>query len=765
MARKTILLVEDEAVSALELKSTLMELGYDVAAIVSNGEDAVRAAADLTPDLILMDIRLDGPMSGIEAAAKIKETRSTPIIYLTAFADDDTIDLATRLTDPFGYLPKPCSTRVLATTMAMAIRKGEAEADRQKTEERLKQVVKEQRIILDNIGVGVLFVKERKIIWANHSLERMFGYSFAEMEGKDTELFFSDHETYLRTGTEGYAVLGRGERYSGVVEMRRKDGTRFWCSVAGQAVNPGHLEEGVIGIIEDVTERRWMEEALRQSEDKYRTVADFTHDWEFWIGPDDEIRYLSPSCDKITGRPVLEFEEDPSLLRRIVHPDDLYAYDHHRHGARGREISDGFEYRIIRPDGSIRWISHVCRPVYDDQGHFLGTRGSNRDVTESKGMEAELVKARNLESLGVLAGGIAHDFNNLFQGLLGNLSLAKMCTPESSDAYPFLQAAEQVYVAASALTNQLLAFSSGGISIRADLKLGDLVREEVESTLRGSSVVAEFDLTNDPWVVHVDPLQLRQVVRHLVQNARDAMPSGGRLMVTVTNETLKPSKRRNSTLAFGNYVRISLQDQGGGITQENLPRIFDPYFSTKERGVQKGMGLGLPLCDTIIRKHGGAISVESMSGRGATFHVRLPAVVSGPDQEEAIREQGGEGPRILIMDDESGVVQVATKFLRMSGYRVDSATNGEAAITAFRLAHETGDPYAVVILDLSIPGGLGGKEVISALKMVNPEVKAIVSSGYINDPAMTDCAAYGFVEALAKPYGLKEMKAILDHLV
>lgn len=765
MARKTILLVEDEAVSALELKSTLTELGYEVAAIVSSGEDAVRAAVELTPDLILMDIRLDGPMSGIDAAAKIRETQSPPIIYLTAFTDDDTLDLATRLTDPVGYLPKPCSSGVLATTIAMAIRKAEAEAERKKTEERLKQVVKEQRIILDNIGVGVLFLKGRKIIWANHSLERMFGYSYAEMEGKDTELFYPDHETYQKTGTDGYAALARGERYTGGVEMKRKDGTRLWCALIGQAVDPEHLEEGSIWIIEDVTERRWMEEALRQSEEMYRTVADFTHDWEFWIGPDDVIRYLSPSCDKVTGRPVSDFEADPSLLRRIVHPDDLDAYDHHRHGALGQEISDGIEYRIIRPDGSIRWISHVCRPVYDSQGLFLGTRGSNRDVTEAKGMEAELIKARNLESLGVLAGGIAHDFNNLFQGLLGNLSLAKMCTPETSDAYPFLQAAEKVYVAASTLTNQLLAFSSGGISIRADLKLGDLVREEVEATLQGSPVVAEFDLAHDPWVVHVDPLQLRQVVRHLVQNARDAMPSGGRLRVTVANETLKPRKNRESSLAIGNYVRISFQDQGGGISQENLPRIFDPYFSTKERGVQKGMGLGLPLCDTIIRKHGGVISVESTPGQGATFNVRVPAVVSGPEQEAAIREQGGEGPRILIMDDESGVVQVATKFLRMSGYRVDSATNGEAAIAAFRSAQETNDPYAVVILDLAIPGGLGGKEVIAALRLVNPAVKAIVSSGYINDPAMTDCTAYGFVEALAKPYGLKEMKAILDRLV
>ncbi len=764
MAKKKILLVEDEAVTALDLKANLLELGYEVVAHAISGEEAIRATGTLHPDLILMDIRLQGPMNGIEAAAEINRSHAIPIVYLTAHTDSKTLNQA-KITEPFGYLPKPCNVNTLASTIEMALYKAEAEAGRRQAEDKLQAVLREQKIILDNIGVGVVLLKNRKLVWNNPAMARMFGYSSTDLQDTDTEIFYANRASYLEVGREGYAALARGEVYACQRQLKKKDGTVFWGSLVGQAVDAGDLGQGTIWVLQDMTEQRRMEEALRRSEEKYRTVADFTHDWEFWIGPDERILYCSPSCEEITGHPASDFEADPELLRRLIHPDEVASYDQHRHGARHEVASEELEFRILRPDGAPRWISHVCRPVYDQQGQFIGNRGSNRDITERKALESEVLKARNLESLGVLAGGIAHDFNNLFQGLLGNLSLAKMCTPETSEAYQFLKNAEQVYGAATKLTGQLVAFSSGGLSLRTNIQPGVFVQDAVNSLLKDSGLKTEFDVSADLWLVNVDPSQLRQVMNNLLQNAMEAMPEGGRLKVRAANAVLKPHAIKSITLPAGNYVKISIQDQGTGISPENLPRIFDPYFSTKQRGKQKGMGLGLPLCDTIVRKHGGTITVETAPGQGTTIHLYLPAVTPAAGHKvQATTEEDGQGPRILIMDDEPGVIQVASKFLGLSGYRVDSAPNGESTIAAFQAARQAGDPYAVIIIDLAIPSGMGGKETIAALREIDPQVKAVVSSGYIDEPAITDYAAHGFNAALVKPYGLRELQETIARL-
>jgi len=768
MDKIRILLVEDEGVTAMDLKSNLLQLGYEVPAVVSSGAEAVQQAAELLPDLVLMDITLHGPMSGVEAAAEINRAHHIPIIYLTAHTDSETLEQA-KITEPFGYLPKPCHMNTLITTIEMALYKGEADKARRKAEAALSRVLKEQKIILDNLGYGVAFVKDRKILWSNPALARLFGYAPAEIEGRGTEMLYSDRQGYLHLGQEGYATLARDQRYSQQFQMKRKDGTLFWCRLTGQAVNPATPEEGSIWIMEDISERRQMEEALRQSEAKYRTVADFTHDWEFWIGPDEALLYCSPSCKRITGHSAAAFIKDPDLLRRVIHPDDRATFDQHRHACKTlQDDSDGLEFRIVRPDGATRWISHSCRPVFDGEGLFAGSRGSNRDITRRKQLEAEIIKARNLEALGILAGGIAHDFNNLFQGLLGNLSLAKMCTPVTSEAFQYLTNAEQVYASASKLTSQLIAFSSGGISLRTNLQPAALLQEAVNSDLEGRALVAEFDLAPDLGIVNIDPSQFRQVIHHLVENARDAMPTGGRLRVMATNVSAESPQGLPPTLTPGNYLKISIQDSGSGISLNNLPRIFDPYFSTKQRGVQKGMGLGLSLCDTIIKRHKGVITVETEPGRGSTFHIYLPAVISQPEKTTAMevnRGPGGEGPRILLMDDDLGVLQVATKFLSLSGYQVDTVPNGDMAIKAYQEALTSATPYTAVILDLTIPGGMGGKEAIAILKKMDPQVKAFVSSGYVSDPVMIDSQAYGFIAAIEKPYRLIEIKEMLERLI
>ncbi len=641
MDKKKIMLVEDEAVTALDLESNLIKLGYEVSPIVTSGEDAVRKAAELHPDLILMDITLAGPMSGIEAADEIRKSNAIPIVFLTAHADAKTINRA-KITEPFGYLPKPCSLATIMSTIEVALYKGEVDA-----------------------------------------------------------------------------------------------------------------------------QRRRAEKALKEAEEKYRTVANFTHDWEYWIGPDERIIYTSPSCERITGHSAAAFEKDPSLIRQIIHPDDIAVYDQHRQGVKVKKEDGEPEFRIIRADGSIRWIAHVCRPVYDDQGQFIGTRVSNRDVTRRRKLEEELNKARNLESLGILAGGIAHDFNNLLQGLLGNIDMAKIYTAESSKAYPFLKNAESAYRVAINLTKQFIAFSTGNVSVKDTINPTAVIIDAVSFALSGSNIKAVYDLPENLLNVDVDISQLRQTIGNITLNAREAMPSGGRLLVSAATEML--GVQEVPGLASGKYIKISIRDQGSGIAPDTLPKIFDPYFSTKQRGTQKGLGLGLTVSDAVIRRYNGAITVETEIGEGSTFHIYLPAVVSAvaevASKAVADKDISKVLPRVLIMDNDPNVVRVAVDFLKFIGYRGDSVADGEEAIKAYETAQEAGDPYAAVILDLTIPGGMGGKEAIVRLRELDPKVKAIVSSGYANDLVITDFARYGFVEGLVKPYRLETLKETLEKVL
>jgi two-component system cell cycle sensor histidine kinase/response regulator CckA len=295
----------------------------------------------------------------------------------------------------------------------------------------------------------------------------------------------------------------------------------------------------------------------------------------------------------------------------------------------GKLIINLIEDRLLIGKGGLETpISLSVAPIKGDKGEGREIVLVIRDITDNKALQREVFKARNLESLGSLAGGIAHDFNNLLQGLLGCISAAQRCIPESNQAYQYLEYAKLSYASARMLTSQLVAFSAGCFSQLENLQLSDFIQQAIVSDLSGSSLVAEFDLACDLWLVYADQIQLRQVMKQLTMNAIEAMPTGGSLRVVAVNEVLTSAAAQPGTLAAGRYVKISIQDQGGGISEENLSRIFDPYFSTKERCSQKGMGLGLSLCDTIIRKHGGAITVETKKGTGSTFHIRIPAVIA-----------------------------------------------------------------------------------------------------------------------------------------
>jgi CheY-like chemotaxis protein/two-component sensor histidine kinase len=383
-----------------------------------------------------------------------------------------------------------------------------------------------------------------------------------------------------------------------------------------------------------------------------------------------------------------------------------------------------------------------------------------QDITERKRMEEELVKVQKLESLGVLAGGIAHDFNNILSSIWGNIDLAKMDIEPRERAFAILDEAARACRHAADLTARLLTFSKGGTPVKKPASIPRLVRDATDLALSGSNVRCEFDLPDDSLVAEVDQGQMKQVFHNLVLNAVQAMPEGGEIRVGA--ERVLSSRHAELPLTPGEYVRLSVRDRGTGIQKEHLHRIFDPYFTTK----QKGSGLGLAVAHSIIDKHDGHFHVESEPGEGTTFEIYLPACAAAAVETRSSREDivGGEG-RVLLMDDDEMILSTVCEMLARLGYDAEGATNGPEAIELYQEACESGTRFDAVILDLTIRGGMGGREVVTRLREIDPDVKAIASSGYSNDPVMADFEAHGFVGVIPKPYDVRSLSDVLKRAV
>ncbi len=390
------------------------------------------------------------------------------------------------------------------------------------------------------------------------------------------------------------------------------------------------------------------------------------------------------------------------------------------------------------------------------------------DITEKLRNERELQKVSQLESLGLLAGGIAHDFNNLLSGIFGNISLARMQISPTSKVSKYLEKAEAALQRSTALTRQLLTFAKGGEPLRQVVDLGRLVAESSEFAVHGSNVKLEIKKSPDLWPVFADAGQIGQVISNLVINADQAMPEGGVITIAMTNlESSENSESDRDDLT--RYVRITVADQGEGISPENLVKIFDPYFTTKSTGC----GLGLSLCFSIIKKHNGFIRVESELTTGTTFIIDLPAVIGTDDEIKpgkdfvAAAEKCDDSlvQRILVMDDDPELQEVMVEILTLLGHSVVVTSEGQEALDVYKESLDNEQNFDLVILDLTIPGGMGGLETLDKLKEFNPDVKVIVSSGYSTDPIMANYSEYGFVGSIPKPFTIAGVKACIDLLV
>jgi two-component system cell cycle sensor histidine kinase/response regulator CckA len=419
------------------------------------------------------------------------------------------------------------------------------------------------------------------------------------------------------------------------------------------------------------------------------------------------------------------------------------------------------ELELIKKDGSSVTCYLRGRTVIAESG-TEGIVWTLEDLTMRLKMEEELLKVKKLESIGVFAGGIAHDFNNLLLAIIGNISLAQHLSAQNSVVHDLLASAGRASERARDLTVKLLTFAGGGDPVKVSESLPHLLQESAAFVLSGSNVKCIYQFAPDLWAVNMDRAQISQVIQNLVLNADQSMPDGGIINISCSNVQLTSGEIPG--LEKGNFVRVSVKDHGVGIPKKILGRIFDPYFSTKEKDASKGSGLGLAIVHSIISKHGGAVTVSSEPGSGSTFTLYLPAIALDLSPEAEPAEEllhPGKG-RILLMDDEEMIQNVVGTMLGLLGYEPVITSDGAEAVAVYRKNLASGHPFDAVIMDLTIPGGMGGAEAIKKILELDPGAKVIVSSGYSHDPILTDYKKFGFCNIVSKPYQLKDLSRVLQ---
>ncbi len=510
------------------------------------------------------------------------------------------------------------------------------------------------------------------------------------------------------------------------------------------------------GIFRDISDRIKKDIALRQSEHRFRTLFENSSDIMQIVSVDGSFLHVNPAWLKAFG-----YSQDEVKNLTIF---DLISPDCKEHcsntfqqvltTAGVHEIDTTF---VAKNDNRVEIEGNATAIFKDDKPAY--SQCIFRDVTEKRKMEGELLKAQKLESIGVFAGGLAHDFNNLLTAVLGNISLARATLTANTPMSERLEKIETATLRAKGITQQLLTFAKGGEPIKKLSGIADVTRDSVDFPLRGSNIKREYCFASDLWGAEVDEDQLSQVIQNLVINATQAMPEGGNLAVSGKNITL--ANNNHTGLPPGRYLLLTVSDEGHGISPQDQEKIFDPYFSNK----QNGSGLGLAVAYAIMKKHDGLLMVDSTPGLGTTFSLYLPAASDRPTKAKTPQqEQPIIGGKILIMDDEEIVRDVAEQMLDYLGYTTRSVPDGEQALELYQKALKDGRPFDAVLMDLTIPGGMGGKKTMTRLLEIDPQAQGIASSGYANDPIMANYTDYGFSAVVPKPYKLDELRARLQPL-
>ncbi len=773
MKSPRILVVEDESIVAMDVQDRLAELGYEVIGAADRADDALALVAAEHPDLVLMDIRLKGEIDGIAAAEEIRERWRIPVIYLTAFSEDSTLQRA-KVTEPFGYIIKPFEDREIQAAIEMALHK-------HKAEQRLRESERRYATTLKSIGDGVIATdSEGRVTFLNPVAERLTGWSLEEANGRPlSEIFRIANEKTRQPLEDPVARVLREGSVVGLANhtilLSRDGGEIPIDDCAAPILDDFGAMTGTVLVFQDVTDRRERESALRESEERLRLslLAANQGFWDLNVQTGESV--VSAEYARMFGYDPGSFRETTAAWRDRLHPDDReQAYRTYKDYIAGRRSDYRVEFRQRTASGDWKWVLSLGKILeWDRDGMPLRMMGTHTDIDERKQaevdrleMERRLLHAQKLESLGVLAGGIAHDFNNLLMAILGYADLALLEVSPVSPARPSLEEIINASHRAADLCRQMLAYSGRGKFVIERLQMGEVVQEMMHmlKTCISKKVLLNLNLAKDVPPIEGDPAQIRQVLMNLVINASEAIGERSGVVTISTGARYCDAEYLRETLLddslpVGLYVSLEVSDTGCGMDRETQARIFEPFFTTKFTG----RGLGMSAVLGIVRGHKGSLKVYSEAGKGTTFHLLFPASVEA--EEPSTRAVGpstewrGSGT-ILLVDDEETILGVARLMLEKLGFSVITAGDGREAIEIYRMR---GHEIAVVLLDLTMPH-MNGEEAFRELRRIDPAVRVILSSGYSEHEIAARFSGKGLAAFIQKPYQIARLREALREI-
>ncbi len=743
-----ILVVEDEGAVGRDIRKTLTRYGYSVGDIARTGSEALEMVRRVDPDLVIMDIRLSGAMDGIEAAERIRSSYGKPIIYLTALADEDTIARASR-TEPEGYLLKPYNERELQSAVEIAIarsRSREALVDREEQFMSTLRSMADGVIATDIVG---------NVTFMNPVAESITGWSYADARNRGLQEIFVINDGSGRKAPTFMPRSRSAEQQPGRrVMLMTRDGRQVPVEDNSAPLKDSH--GSLVGLVVvfricddeggNATSRA---ESLRGVvEGIADPIIAFDRHWKISFANQRAVEQFGSSHEGLIGEGFWE------LLPQRVHEEKFHDLSR----ALEKKEQCSFEFHH---DGSRRWFEASVYPFGE------GLLVLMRDVTARLEQQETASRMEKLECLGLLARGFAHDFNNILTVMLGNLSLAEMKLPEGIAGRRELEQARAATLRAQNRVYQLLTFAKGGAPIRQRIDLKGLVGEVQDDMERNPRIGYEFEIADDLGEIDADPGQLRRVIENLLRNSEEAMPEGGRLKLRIENAPAGSLLRENLPSSMeledaADYVILEVKDTGHGIDDDILDKVFEPYFSTRSEA--NATGIGLTVCDSIVRAHNGGIVCQSIKGEGTRVLVAFPAPVQpGTENGKAsgkdfsIGSQALARPRIIVLEDEPLIRQLLVANLEHEGFDVFETDDGVDTVKLYMESYQKGNPFDLVIADLSIPNGVGGAKAIEDIMQIDPAVKAIVSSGYADDPVMANPESFGFSGVLPKPYQPKQL--------
>lgn len=595
----------------------------------------------------------------------------------------------------------------------------------------------------------------------NHLFQSVTGYPREAWLGKSwIPLIHPSHQEKVRQLFNSLLTNGHGVTIE--VPIFCHSNRTSICEITLTPYRRNQRLKLVYGAMRDITARKRTEEALQAQNERLAVTLRSIGDGVIATDIEGNVVLINPVAERLTGWSQGEALGRP--LSQIFHIVNDVTQEPCENPIKsilssGQSVGLAKNTALVSRNQKDRYyISNNGSPIRDTHGKIIGAVLVFRDISERRRAEEEMLKTQKLESIGILAGGIAHDFNNILSGILANTQLAKMVLKKGKSIDKYLDSMEEAVYRAVSLTRQLLTFSKGGAPVKKVVSIGELIKTTVEFSLRGSNSICQFEIDDDLWLVEIDPGQIGQVLNNLVINADQAMPEGGIIRVTAHNIMISTE---DPMFTEGKYIKISIIDQGIGIAEEHLPYIFDPYFTTKVTG----NGLGLATSYAIIKKHSGYIEVQSQPNVGTVIDIYLPAKEeTAADWSKPSGLIPGHG-RILLMDDDPLIRNGAGEMLQEIGYEVDLAKDGAELLEMFEKNLNKPSSYDVVITDLTVPGGMGGKAIIKKLLKLDPTVKVIISSGYSNNPIMAEYRQYGFCGVVVKPYQIEELSRVLSEVL